>query len=1549
MTKVTAEGSELILRNSDGTVAVIPKNRREDVLRHIRNGNHGAVDDIVNSLPHHSDYAADGSVFKGRGAKCLNGIHRARLFTKNGESKLFNSLQERYDSADTALSVYNRITGDQYTAIASMENGEPVVKDGYILTKNGGKVAIDHKPISSTVTEMAKASPFLSDMVSRLERLMPGVRIELVDSEEKGAVGNNTIRFNMEKFTPDTPFHELAHPLLKVIQRTNRKAYLNIEQEVKSILKANPSLQASIADKYSTKNEKQQMEEAIATIVGLLGADMVGDLNPTGSIEENQRLWDRIKSIVATFYEAVEKTIRTAFGLPSKDRITQLSTIRDVAKYVKDMLNEKEHVPQSILDTIAAMDMEYSHPLSITSTNDLKSVLFGTSDVGIDEQVRRIMMSIRSTPYGKTVFVGGERYRFDNSKSDTEIESFVRNQLSMGIDQTAELKDKLVEWINVHRMSLKNEDLARLFGSNENGPMVSRRILKSFMRTMDLQPGDKVYRFSQIQALPSITSEMSKHFISEIQGYDPLVVVNHDEEGRMIVSLYDPTLSKTYEAKNVGRLQSIWHMIAGGKSAYLQNNELGYRRLMLALAANFLMSASDGKIQVKESIVVGVTDYHNQLHGGFDANMVDMVRANQDIKRLGKVKLDSGKTIAESFDNIVLKGIFNGTDLHVDRADYWTLLMNFWGKQDADFLNRRGLDVKGKLRMGMTVPERREIILKQLRYIKDQYTSVGPDGSYMMGEERLQDNIEFKYLVKELQNIQSLNVVDYQMNSRQRLNDFTKLISPTHSINDERLTTFKMAVREIINRLYTKIADHGKFLNTITDVYTKTYGDQFRGRLSDRFGDKLYEPAVAVVTMIDENGNKHSHKLNHLLWTTDEKKDPMLSLFPELKIQAQSLPKEILEANERLCDAITEKMVDVMQHISMVHGNEMSDMSREDARKNLFGYTAYRKGYMPIMSKSVNSMLWSEGVKAAWDKQTSVWANFNSSYDQMSHEEQQMNREYDTITSSFIDQLGLFGSSYTVLTDPKTGAKLNLTKKQMDLLGVTLTEKGDFVSVDRGVNGAMTTNLEMVVKNFMATMDRKIDYESHIIPLYHGIRAVLADEKENKGAKDNEALEEWIELFCDSVVFGRGKEIKNAPTVNAAIVGTTKFWTATTMAGNIGIGLASSLVNMWGSLAETLSTNAYGMFKASDVVKASTWCIAHPLRAFQLAFHYRVANMNEHDAVNFYLNNKTKKNLFSDFWIYFPNWVSDTFCRSVLLVAKMKADGSFDAHSFNDKGEMVYDIKKDKRFYKSGSVVAGMQPYIDNLKQQLHDNGMAENYGYDYREQQSLRSFIAKHIIGAFDAADKAQISSFVLSKPFMMFRTYVTSKADNLIAEGQYIDEMGKWVYNEKEEMMQWERVYFEGQLRTIKALFDIARAEGPFYKGLNPVGIVKGYGELNEAQKNNIKRMLVKAAMFAALSIAYALATSGDDDDKDKLSDRKLVKTFKYSYQDLLSFGWIYQAITNPSAASSMIERLFDQRYGDGWRRVLNTVKPVMSVDQVYNLFTGDSFIKPSNNENK
>ena len=928
--------------------------------------------------------------------------------------------------------------------------------------------------------------------------------------------------------------------------------------------------------------------------------------------------------------------------------------------------------------------------------------------------------------------------------------------------------------------------------------------------------------------------------------------------------------------------------------------------------------------------------------------MVDMVRANEDIKTLGQLRLDNGKKVSEIFDNPALREIFSGNDLRVDRADYWTLLTNYWSKQDADFLARRGLNNKQRI-AGLTPFEKKELIEKQLRYIKGLYTTIGSDGSYMMGEHKLQDNIEFRYLTKELQNLHNMNVLDYQINSHQQMSDFTKLISPTHSINDERLSTFKMAVRQIIDKIYTKIMDHANMIDDVTKVYQDAFGTDMTSRMADKWGDDLYDKAVGRITISDENGNKHTQKINHILWTTDESLDPMLSMFPELKAQAMKLPKSVLEANSAFCDAITEKMVDVVQHINEVQMDRMEGMSREDARNNLMSYTSYRKGFIPLMSKTVNSMFWSQGYKAAMEKQTGVWANHNSSYDQMTHEQRQMNREYDSVTSSFIDQLGLFGTSYTVLRDAKTGKSFNLTKKQMDILGVAITDKGDFVSTDRTANASVTTNLEMVGKNFLATMDRKIEYESHIIPLYHGVKAVLMDDRENKGAKDADALEEWIELYCDSVVFGRGRDIKNAPKLNAAIVGTTKTLTALTMAGNLSIGAASGFVDLWGTLSEALATNAYGMFKATDVVKASAWCLKHPSKAFQLVFHYRVANMSEHDAVNFYLNNKTKRNIFSDFWVYFPNWVTDTFARSVILTAKMMHDGSFAAHSFNEKGEVVYDIKKDARYYKNGQMIESQKPYIENLRANLASQGVSENYGYDFREQQNIRTFVAKHVIGAFDAADKAQISSFVLAKPFMMFRTFVTSKIDNMLAQGQFMDEMGKWKYDEKEGVMQWERAYFEGQLRTCKTLFEIAKSDGPFIKGLNPVSLVKGYSELNDTQKANVRRMLVKVGMFAVLSLLYGF---GVDDDKDKddigfIPERQFVKTFKYSYQDLLSFTWMYQTITNPSAASSMIERLFDQRYGDGWKRAINMVKPVTSVDNVYNLFTGESLLKPNKDE--
>ena len=59
---VEAEGSELILKNKTGDYVVIPKKYRTEVQGMIKDGCHGCIDIIVETLPVMADYAGDGTV-----------------------------------------------------------------------------------------------------------------------------------------------------------------------------------------------------------------------------------------------------------------------------------------------------------------------------------------------------------------------------------------------------------------------------------------------------------------------------------------------------------------------------------------------------------------------------------------------------------------------------------------------------------------------------------------------------------------------------------------------------------------------------------------------------------------------------------------------------------------------------------------------------------------------------------------------------------------------------------------------------------------------------------------------------------------------------------------------------------------------------------------------------------------------------------------------------------------------------------------------------------------------------------------------------------------------------------------------------------------------------------------------------------------------------------------------------------------------------------------------------------------------------------------------
>lgn len=60
---IEAEGSELILRNKAGDHVIIPKKYRTEVQDMIKEGCHGCIDALVDTLPVAEDYAEDGSLY----------------------------------------------------------------------------------------------------------------------------------------------------------------------------------------------------------------------------------------------------------------------------------------------------------------------------------------------------------------------------------------------------------------------------------------------------------------------------------------------------------------------------------------------------------------------------------------------------------------------------------------------------------------------------------------------------------------------------------------------------------------------------------------------------------------------------------------------------------------------------------------------------------------------------------------------------------------------------------------------------------------------------------------------------------------------------------------------------------------------------------------------------------------------------------------------------------------------------------------------------------------------------------------------------------------------------------------------------------------------------------------------------------------------------------------------------------------------------------------------------------------------------------------------
>lgn len=157
-------------------------------------------------------------------------------------------------------------------------------------------------------------------------------------------------------------------------------------------------------------------------------------------------------------------------------------------------------------------------------------------------------------------------------------------------------------------------------------------------------------------------------------------------------------------------------------------------------------------------------------------------------------------------------------------------------------------------------------------------------------------------------------------------------------------------------------------------------------------------------------------------------------------------------------------------------------------------------------------------------------------------------------------------------------------------------------------------------------------------------------------------------------------------------------------------------------------------------------------------------------------------------WFGIRNWNTDTLFltasspdfqhRMAILVGKMMQEGSWEAHSLDEDGMLVYDWKKDKRFEAYVNNRTDDTKYLEqkslylNYIREFNRIGYKKPDGTDYkegddlpmayppREQQTIKNF-SDLLYGHYDDESKSLLNDTFIGSFFMQYKTFITAKLE--------------------------------------------------------------------------------------------------------------------------------------------------------------------------------------------
>lgn len=1405
------------------------------------------------------------------------------------------------------------------------------------VTGNKGVKRLKVIPLETSVEstlefkELRSTAKKLEVFIDKIQTAFPNIKIEIINDASLpiGFIGKDGIVYiNDAKVQYDTPLHEVGHIFLKLLQRTNNKAYNTLKAEVESLLLSNNEIAKAVERKYPELKHDDLVMEIITTIMGINTASRVQELLALDNQSQNKAadVYKGLRGLIRKIWNWISKSLSSMFN--TQLNIANGTTIEELGDIFFDKITSGEKISNISTAELIKLLPQGSQSKGLTTINkvsDLFSALAKNNlsdEANLDSDVLRLQQEISNNKNTlNESFLGRERVFVGNIYSAENTE-----EIKKVIRESKEYKKTIQEKFHKHLLEGGHySKVGNIFGMEKvAGEMESIYDPVGVTRVANAVKYDghgEIMFYSDLKNHPKWAKLYDDRFNTE-----DFTIIIRDVNGKPIIQMYsffNHSITRfDHYSKGIGLFENFVDKRTASKEGLdLGNTESTRNDLQMMLLRNHFHSVG---ANVSE---IGRIDF---LKKDSNFHYTEQLRLTEQLNIIAGLPQFTDK-LSDSFKKLLSKDVnYN------DHVDHVKMLISFY-----KYRLNTGADNNRYISMIHSIVDRDGNfntfdMIKLLQYRRNFLLSLNPE--HKIENYNRNDFRELEFLTRALAELEFMGHISTNLNPKTPLSDIGLYFGPIDTLGNDNIRHIKKTLIKSHNLVIERYKDQmSKFKEAPKgeDSIFQWFEKRYNNRVLQGFFDKteiMFEDLHVKV----QDVNNNEVNTGHVFWTTDETLDPLYAKLAKEKLRNDSTFQGVIDRGEVFTQHIEDMLISYMIESRRKKNLFIQDatgrkvyydklQAKEDLKK-----TSYRRGMIPVMNKKSASYFASGNIGKALNKLYQEVSNVDEMYDDIVYKSRDVIKENNEIRDLFAGNMGLFKQSENAYGD--------LYRLEHEL-GYTIKD-GNIQLFDAKKNSGMMKDMETLMNYFTMSILRKNEYELSVLPLVNSVRMLMMDDMVNRNI-NNENNIKFVEghkkQAIDNMRVKTFGEILNID-IDKTTSFTMKMGAAAVMTLNFNIGILSATANAAYSYIEGLSNSISKKLGVEVFGPGMTHLLSSSMTFFtdynktsQLAYQYKVFSSQDYEMMQHRIHQQTKHHIFSTFYINWVNWATDVYARSTTMASVMKNEGVWDAFEYDkDTQKVKYNPLNDKRFFKDGKLTKEGEVLLRALVERLRSQGLQDDknaimYGditlptraYDIWEESKFKAYADRFVIGYQDKKSQPIFGNMLLGRVFGMFKTFMINRLNNAFMPLAEVEGAGKYIaviedHDGTEVMVaHWENEMVEGFINTtFKTLSHLVK-----HRDLSV------FSKLKSHEKRNLVKMGVNlsATIFMFLMYNLLVAKDWDDDDIDKplleggkIAPYRMVKNWLYTYQSILAIPLLYDAIKNPFAIVDISTGMFTNVYG-------------------------------------